>query len=51
MSKKKRTIKDKNVIYVDRDTYRKLLLVYKKHSKIPFHERIKINDAGGEKDE
>ena len=38
----KHDIKDKNIIYIDWDTYRKLKEVYKNHSAIPHHERIKI---------
>jgi len=38
----KRKLEDKNSIVMDRDTYRKLLTVYKHHTAIPGHEKIKI---------
>ena len=44
-----RKIKDKDIIHIDRDTYRALLQVYKKHSLIPGYEKIKITNNGGEK--
>ena len=38
----KRKLKDKGNIIIDRDTYRKLLEVYKKPTSIPHYDRIKI---------
>lgn len=41
MKEPKKKAKDGN-IHMDRNTYRLMLQVYKKHSAIPFHEKIII---------
>ena len=43
-----RKIKEKDLILIDRDTYMKLLKVYKEHRKIPHVERIKIMESRSE---